>query len=173
MAVASILCPISGATLPDGSSGNAAPGLVRIQGTESNPKKHFIVAQFDAATAEHLWWTFALPTAYASGGAVNLLWMANAVTGTNVVWAASLGAITGADTDTPIEHANAAASTVTAAVNTTEARRLVASSITLANLDSASPGDLVNLLVYRDAANGSDTLASDAELVAVAFEFTS
>lgn len=173
MTTATIHCPIQGATLPDGSTGNLAPGLVRLQGTESNPKKHLIIAQFDATTAEHLWWTFAMPAAYVSGGTVKLLWMTAAVTSTSVVWCARIGAVTSGDADTPVEHAAAAASTATSAVNTTEARRLTAASITLANLDSVAAGDLVNLLVYRDPADAADTLASDAELVAVALEFTS
>lgn len=172
MATGTIILPIAAASPPDGSSGNAAPALLRLQGTESNPKKHFVYAAFDAATDEHLWWVWRLPSNYASGGTVKLMWMANAVTSTSVVWGASLGAITPADTDTPVEHANAAATTATTAINTTEARRLTETSIALGNLDSAGAGDVVFLLVYRDADNGSDTLAVDAELITVTFEYT-
>lgn len=174
MATSTLNLPINAATLPDGSAGNAAPSITRRQGTAANPKRHFLTADFDAATDEHLWWAFRVPANYLSGGVVKLLWMANAVTGT-CRWAASIGATTPADTDTPLEHAQAAASTVGTATNTTEARRLNESSITLANLDSVVAGDLIVLVVFRDADGGSgtDDLAVDAELIAVVFEYTS
>ncbi len=151
---------------------NAATALQRIQGTESNPKKHFLVAAFDAATDEHLWFTFRAPADYASGGTVELLWMANSASSNSVVWGARLGAITPGDADTPVEHAQAAASTTTTAANATEARRELTTSITLANLDSVAAGDLCFLLVYRDADNASDTLAVDAELIIAALTYT-
>lgn len=172
MATATIVLPVGSATPPDGSTGNAAPALTRIQGTETSPKKHFLVAQFDSGTDEHLWWIFEMPQDYSSGGAVRLLWMANTASANSVVWGSQLGAVTPADTDTPVEHAQAAASTATTAANGTEARRLVATSITLANLDSVAAGDMVSLLVYRDADNGSDNLAADAELISVQFTYT-
>lgn len=173
MAVGTVLLPVVSAIPPDGSAGNAAPALQRVQGTEANPKKHLMIAAFDPATDEHLWWTFRMPSDYASGGTVKILWMTNDVgAGESCVWAARLSAVSPADADTPVEHAAAAASTVTTDVNTTEARRLIESSITLANLDGAAAGDLVNLLVYRDADNGADDLSSDAELISVGFEYT-
>ncbi len=172
MATATLQWGMNAATLPDGSSGNAAPALQRIQGTESNPKKHFLVAAFDAATDEHTWFTFRMPADYASGGTVELLWMANSASSNSVVWGARLGAVTPADADTPVEHAQAAASTTTTAANATEARRELTTSITLANLDSVAAGDLCFLLVYRDADNGSDTLAVDAELIIAALTYT-
>lgn len=157
---------------PDGSSGNAAPALTRRQGTESNPKKVFLTADFDASTDEHLWFTFVMPADYASGGSVDLLWMANA-TANAVIWGVWLHAVTADDADTPLEHANgSAASTGTGTVNTTEARRLTKTTISIANLDSVAAGDLVFLLVFRDADNGSDTCTVDAELIAARFTYT-
>lgn len=173
MATSTIVLPVASAVPPDGSTGNLAPGIVRIQGTEANPKKHMIVAQFDATAAEYLWWSFRLPAGYVSGGAVKVSWMANLASGNSVVWAASLGAVTPADVDTPVEHANAAASSTTTAADAVEARRLVETSITLAALDSAAAGDVISLLVYRDAANAADTLTVDAEMLIASFEYTS
>jgi hypothetical protein len=172
VATGTIQLPVGAATLPDGSSGNAAPGIARIQGTETNPKKHFLVAAFDAAIDEHLWWQFRMPSDYASGGTAKLLWMTNTASSNSVVWGARLGAVTPADADTPVEHASAAASTTTTAGNATEARRLIETSITLANLDSVAAADLVFLLVYRDADNASDNLAADAELIQAVLEYT-
>ena len=164
MATGTIFLLPGNATPPDGSASNAAPALTRVQGTETAPKKHFLVAGFDATTAEHLWWIFPMPADYASGGTVVIHWYANATTG-SAVWAARFGAVTPADADTPLEHAQAAASTVTTATNVTEANRLNTSSITLANLDSVAASDMVSLVVYRDAANGSDGLSVDANLI--------
>jgi hypothetical protein len=172
MATGYVNLAIAAATPPDGSSGNAGPALLRLQGTEANPKKHLLVAAFDAATDEHLTWAFTVPGDYASGGAVRLQWMANLASGNSVVWAARIGAVTPADADTPVEHAAAAASTQATAANATEARRLVETAITLANLDGLAANDLALLLVYRDADNASDTLAADAELLSARFEYT-
>jgi len=159
------------AVLPDGSTGNAAPGMTRRQGTEANPKKHFLTLDFDGAgsTTEHAWWTFRMPEDYSSGGTLKILWMANATSG-SCVWQARVGAITPDDTDTPMEHAQASAATVTTATNATEARRLNSSSITL-TMDSATAGDLVFLTILRDPSNGSDTLTVDAELIVAALEY--
>jgi hypothetical protein len=172
LATGTLNLSIGAANLPDGSASNAAPGLTRIQGTEASPKKHFLVALFDPATDEHLWFVFRMPANYASAPLVKLLWMANSASSNSVVWGASIGAVTPADADTPVEHASAAASTTTTAGNATEARRLIETSITLSNTDSVAAGDLVFLLVYRDANNGSDTLAVDAELISAALEYT-
>lgn len=171
MATGTVILPIAAATPPDGSASNAAPALQRVQGTEANPKKHFLVAAFDASTDEHLWWSFDMPADYASGGAVELKWYANA-TSNSAVWGVRLGAVTAGDADTPIEHALAAASTTTTATNTTEANRLNSTSITIANLDSAAAGDSIDLLIYRDADNGSDTLTVDAMLKNAKFTYT-
>lgn len=156
----------------DGSTGNAGPALVTLPGTEANPKKPVEVAQFDAATAEHLWFGAVMPAEYLSGGTVDLYWMANAVTVTAVRWAARIGAVTPGDVDTPIEHVTAALSAVATNVNTVEARRLTKTSIVLANLDTIAGGDVFWLLVYRDAADAADTLAIDAELLRVELNFT-
>lgn len=173
MATGSVLLTPGAAVLPDGSAGNAAPALLRFQGSEANPKKHFLYLAFDAATDEFVWFTFRMPVDYASGGVVKLQWMANATTGT-CRWEVAIGAVTPADADTPVEHAAAASSTAGTAANATEARRLVETSITLANLDGLAAGDLVFLRVDRDAdgTSGTDDLAVDAELVAVTLEYT-
>ena len=39
-------------------------------------------------------------------------------------------------------------------------------------LDQAAPGDLIELVVFRDSADGADTCTVDAELVVAAFEYT-
>lgn len=174
MATGYIWLPIGAAVPSDGSASNGAPAIQRFQGTEANPKKHFLAAAFDAAADEHLTWSFRMPGNYASGGVVTGQFMTNDTGASeSAVWGARLGAVTAADADTPVEHAAAAASTTTADINTTEARRMVDFSITLANLDSVAAGDWVHIIFYRDADNASDDLTSDAELISgIQFEYT-
>ncbi len=170
MATGTIPLPVAAAQLPDGSTNNAAPALQMYKGTNTAPARFGLRAAFDAATDEHLWWTVQLPANYASGGTVRLLWAANAVAN-SVVWGCSIGAVTPADVDTYLEHAQATASTATTSVNTTEARRVVETTITPA-ADSMAANDLVTVLVYRDANNASDTCTVDAELLAATLEYT-
>lgn len=154
----------------DGSSGNAGPALLVVAGTETNPKKQLHVAAFDASTAEFLWFQFRMPADFKEIPVVKLLWMANA-TANKCVWAVRLAAITPADADTPVEHADAEAVTATTEVNTTEAKRLLETSIE-PKTDSVAAGDICLMAVYREAASGSDTLTVDAELLSVALQYT-
>jgi hypothetical protein len=171
VATSRILIPLQAAIPPDGSGTNKAAQLEVWRSTAADPKPFAMRANFDPGTAEWLWFAFRMPGDYVSGGALKLSWMTNAITG-SVVWGARVGAITPADVDTPMEHAIAAAATTTTAANATEARRLVETSVTL-TMDSAAAGDYIMLGIFRDAANGSDTLSVDAELLAIAFEYTS
>lgn len=171
MATATILLGVGAAVLSDGSASNAAPQIKRTQGTDANPKKHFLVLAFDASTQEHCSWQFRMPTDYSSGGTLKISWMGAGASGNNVIWGAQVSATTPADADTPIEHAKSSAATVTTAGNATEARRLNESSISL-NMDSAAAGDFIVITLYRDADDASDNYTSDAEVVAAAFEYT-
>lgn len=170
MATGSLNLPIAAAQPPDGSSSNAAPQLIVQKGTGTAPVPFNLVALFDSATNEHLWWTITAPDNYASGGTFRLMWGGNATSG-NVVWGARVNALTAGDADTYLEHNAAAATTTTTGVNTTEARRPVETTIA-PSMDSMAADDLVRILIYRDAANGSDTMSVDAELQSVVFEYT-
>lgn len=172
MATGTIFLLPEAAVMPDSSSGNAACGMTRRQGTETNPKKHFFTLDFDGAgsTPEYSWFRFGIPVDYASGGTLKLNGMVNATTNA-VKMQARVGAITAADADTPIEHAQAAAATVTITVNTTEARRLDQSSITL-TMDSAAAGDVIFLTIFRDPSDAADTSTADYELISAVFEYT-
>lgn len=176
MATSSMVLPMGAATLPDGSSGNAAPQVERIQGTEANPKKHYISLRFDPATEEMAYWAFQLPheAAAAPTFTLRLIWASiAAVTSTNVVWGGRISAVTSGDADTPIEHAQAAQQTVTDANDTVEAGRANAASITFTNAqaDGITADDWVVVQISRVAANGSDTLAEDARLISAALTF--
>ena len=154
---------LAAARPPDGTASNGLPAITSYKGSNANPARFGLRASFDAAADQHLWWTLRMPDDYASGGTLKFLWAANA-TANSCVWAASVGAVTAADADTYLEHAQATAASTTAATNTTEARRVNATSITL-TMDSAAAGDFVSICLYRDADNGSDTLSVAAELL--------
>jgi len=171
MATGSIEFPPLACTIPDGSASNLAPALTRRQGTQTGAKGHFHTLDFDGAGAvENALLNFRMPADYASGGTLKIQWQANAVTATNCKWQAQVAAVTVADADTPLEHAFAAAATVTTANNTTEARRLNESAITL-TMDSAAAGDFMQIRLFRDSADAADTLAVDAEVLMVVFEY--
>lgn len=164
--------PIKGATF-HGASGSAAPILLTVFGTESDPKKAYPVLRFSASVDNHAVWAFRMPSNYASGPVLKLQWQTNDVgAGETCVWGGRLGAVTPADADTPQEHALAAATTGSTDANTTEANRLLETSISFANLDSVAAGDLVFVMVYRDADNGSDDLSSVADLLTATLEYT-
>lgn len=170
MATGTIQLQVGAATPPDGSASNAAAAIQSYKGTNTAPARFGLRGLFDATTQEHLWWTFTAPNNYASGGTVRILWAANATTNA-VVWGCSVGAVTAADADTYLEHVQATASTTTTNVNATEARRITETTIS-PSVDSMAANDLVTIVIYRAAANGSDTCTVDAEYVSGVFEFT-
>ena len=170
MATATKHLSIKAAEPPDGSTNNGAPALLVYKGTGTAPVPFDLYAAFDATVDEHLWWSWTVPQNYLSGGTFRLQWACNAVTG-NCVWGARISAIPPGDADTYLEHNAAAATTTTTGANTTEARRVIETTITPAT-DSMAAGDFVRFLIYRDADNASDTLSVDAELLSVSFDYT-
>jgi len=171
MATTRLVIPLTMAIPPDGTGINKAAALAVWRSTAADPKPFAMRADFDATTDEWLWFSFRLPGDYLSGGALRLQWMANVTSG-SVMWGARIGAVTPADVDTPMEHASAAVATAVTAANTTEARRLIESTVTL-TMDAAAAGDFIVLGVTRVAANAGDTVTVDAELLGLAFEYTS
>jgi len=173
MATGSILLIPASATIPDGSTDNIGPGMGRYKGTQTGADIHYLVALYDGAGSVHesLYWTFVMPANYSSGGALKVIGTINSTTGNVAVMQAQVGAITAADTDTPLEHAFSTAATVNITANTTEARRLLSGDITL-NMDSAAAGDMVTIRLFRDPAHASDTHTSDFEFIGAEFTYT-
>jgi hypothetical protein len=160
--------PVGAAVLPDGTANNLGPGLVRIKGTVGSYEKFFLVLAYDQVNLEIANWTFRMPIT-PIGLTVKLLWMANAISGA-VHWRARLSVITPGDVDTPLEHAFANYNFTTTNVNTTEARRLTETVISLTNLDNAAVGDLAFIQIYRDGGQADDTCTVDAELIHASIE---
>lgn len=172
MATGSISLSPGAATLPDGTTTNAAPALQRIKSSATAPAPYFLVAAFDASTEEWLTFQFRMPDDYASAPVAKIQWKATSATSGGVVWGVQLAAVTSGDT-VALNSAKAFAT-----VNTTTgtapgtAGYLLESSITLTNDDGVAAGDFVAMRVSRVAANGSDTATGDAEVVMVGLSYT-
>jgi len=119
---------------------------------------------YDDTTSESGVFVGVLPEAASlgSGLIVRLWWMAKTATSGNVVWGVQFEK-TGTDNDADSFDT---AATGTSAANGTSGIETLAS-ITITAIDSLAAGDRFRLKVYRDAANASDTMTGDAELVAV------
>lgn len=125
---------------------------------------------FDQTTDENAQWTVVLPDSY-SGGTVTatFIWTANSTSTNSVVWGFQGRAYADGDA---IDATWGTAQTVTDA-NGATANTVRISSATAAVTLAGSPagGQLAQFRVYRDADNGSDTLAVDARLIAVKIEY--
>jgi hypothetical protein len=123
---------------------------------------------FDASTNESALFSAVLPRAYAGGGlTITLVWAATTATTGNVVWNTAIERVdTGTDTDADSFATANAATAATSATSGAPIYTAIAHT-SGAQMDSAVAGELIRLKVTRDAANGSDTMAGDAEVVAI------
>lgn len=124
---------------------------------------------FNASTAKYVQFTFAMPKSWNEGTVTaQFLWTVASGTG-NVVWGIQGVSISN---DAVLDAAFGTAQTVTDGVTATT--DLMQSAFTSAVTIAGSPAseDLVVYQVYRDASNGSDTLTTDAKLIAVRLNFT-
>ncbi len=171
MPTGTILLPIAGAILPDGSASNIAAQFARVKSSAAAPDIHWVELQFDPNTEQSAYWSWRMPFDYSSSPVLKLHWYANATLNA-VVWGAMLAVIAPAAAADMTTKALAAANTVTANVLATTAKRLTESAITLTNNDSLAAGSWVTLRVYRDATNVADTCTVVSSLIAVSLEYT-
>lgn len=128
---------------------------------------------FDAGADEGVFVTFAA-TSYGSGNlTVRFLWYADSASSGNVVWGATIAAIT-PDSDTQDIETDGLATeaTVTDSHLGTTGQRLHTAAATVSSLDSLAVGDYVTLRIRRLGTNGSDTMTGDAILVKVIVEYS-
>lgn len=172
MATGSIILPIGAATLPDGTTGNAAPALQRVKSSAAAPSAHFLQAAFDAATDEMFYFSFRMPVDYASGPVLKLQYKMATATSGNVVMSGRIAAIS--DGDTTDADAKALGTDNVSAATTVPgtAGYIDEINLTLTNTDGLAAGDFVIVRIARDADNASDTATGDLELIAVTFEYT-
>lgn len=127
------------------------------------------VLDFDAAADESAIFGSVLPRHYAGGGlTVTIAWMATSATTGDVVWNADVERHSDDDVDLDSDSfAGANAATGTTASATGEVQYTAITFTDGADMDSLAVGESFRLKITRDADNGSDTMAGDAELLSV------
>lgn len=127
---------------------------------------------FDDTTEETCYFIFDAAK-YGSGNiTVGLQWYAASATSGDIVFGASLAAIT-PNTDTGSIEAKAFATEVTGTqTQGGNSKQLQQLNITVNQLDSVADGDWCVLRIARKAAAGGDTMTGDARLVGVAISYS-
>jgi len=126
---------------------------------------------FDQTTAEYAQCSVRMPKSWNAGTVTaSFVWTANSTSTNSVVWAAQAVAL---GNDETIDTAFGTAQTVTDA-NTATAYQAHLSAETSAITIGSSPAaeNWIVFQIYRDASNGSDTLAADALLLGVNIYYT-
>ena len=143
-----------------------------IGSAESATNKVMIrTLDFDTAASEYAQFTIRMPKSWDEGTVTAQMVWSHASTGTNfgVVWA--LQAVAFSDGDAvDAAFGGAQTCTDTGGVTNNIYHSPVSSAITIGG--TPGEGDLVVFQVYRDVANGSDTLAIDARLHGVLIAYT-
>lgn len=125
-----------------------------------------VVLDFDADADEAAIFTGAYPAHYGGGDLlVELLWAATSATSGNVKWLASIENTSGSDIDA--DAFGSAASATAATSGTSGALTNTSLTVVAANAGSPQAGDAFRVKVVRDADDAADTMAGDAELIAV------
>jgi len=127
-------------------------------------RNSIMTLDFDAATREEAVFVSVIPEAavLGSGLTARINWTATTATTGNCVWGIQYEKMnTDIDSDS-----FATAATTTSATNATSGI-ITTTTITTTNIDGLAAGDPYRLKVFRDAANGSDTMTGDAELISV------
>lgn len=156
--------PVLAGAMTSRTTNGAASGL-----SESTTNKVMLrTLDFDQTTAEYAQIAIPMPKSWNEGTVtVQFIWSAGA-TG-NVVWACQGVALSDDDViDTAFGTAQSVTDGVTA--TTDVMKSAFTSAITIGGTPAAE--DIVVFQFYRDAANGSDTLAADAKLIGVRINYT-
>jgi len=125
---------------------------------------------FDDVTDEQIILHGYMPESYAAGNIdVSLQWAGDGVTTGDVVWNVEWERVdTGLDLDA---DSFATAQTATTTTSGTDGATVVTTiTFTQAQADSVAAGERFRLRVTRDADNGSDTMAADAQVIGVWIE---
>lgn len=154
-------------TLPD-TSGNVFAEPASLKGT-NDPFPALIWVFNDTSTRLGLRSRFFIPPDYVGTPVILVEWTATATSG-NVVWDFDYRAVGGNDAESLDQSGVQEAVTVTDAAPTAAWRKLEASmALTGANL---AAGDEVQFELFRDGADGADTMAAAALLYGVRFSYS-
>lgn len=111
---------------------------------------------------------------YGSGNLTAILtWYADTATSGAVVWEVSISAVTPSSADNVNIETDSLATALTGTSSASgTAQELENVSITISNLDGLAADDIVELVIRRLPANGSDTMTGDALLVCVEINYS-
>ena len=170
MATGYIVFPTTAWNPLDGQAGNEAPAFDYNQSSGAVPAPNVARWAFDDSSNEHICVVFRAPGNYASAPALKLDWYGAAIAN-EVRWAVEVSAITASDAATPEDKTGDTVNEVddTADGTTLELNQ---ASITLTNADSLAAGDLVMLVLYRNAEHGNDDFVGDAYFLGGVLEYT-
>jgi hypothetical protein len=150
---------------------NAFPGYVRNYGTA------FTVSglAFDANAGEVAFWKFATFN-YGSGSITcDVIWYADtSTTATHgVAWQVQIAAISpGVDLTNVETKAFATSQVASTDLGSTDAQKLMKTTITITNLDSVAADDEVWLSITRATGNANDDLTGDAIITSVRLSYS-
>ena len=128
-----------------------------------------MVLDFDDTTAESAQFGAVLPRNYAGGGiTLNVIWLATTATTGNVKWNAQFERHQASTTDLDTDDFATAQSATGTAPATSGAPLYTSIAFTNgAQMDSVAVGESFRIKITRDAADGTDTMTGDAELLRV------
>lgn len=142
----------------------SAPAYGEIAGG-STPAEDMDVFDFDASTAEYVDFYGRLSQKYSATGIdIDFSWSGATGTSGNVIWAAAIRRLNTSETFSASHSYSAQSATSAVAGTLTRPTETTISLTDGAQMDSLAAGEPYVLRVYRDAANGSDTLTGDAQL---------
>lgn len=153
---------MAGGITPSATGGCAT--LATIATSANHPDVQTL--DFDASTAEYAQFAIPMPKSWNEGTITFQVKWSHASTTTNFGVAWNLQAVAVSDDDT-IDVAYGTAVTVTDTGGTTNDLYVTAESSAITIAGTPAAGDTVFFRVYRDPANGSDTMAIDARLHSV------
>ncbi len=138
-----------------------APAATCVTGTNSN----YATLDFDAATDESVQYHFPLTPDWTGNIDLDIRWRAAATSG-DVVYAIQTACVADAETGDPSWNT---ASTVTDTAKGTTLQFNDAAMTTI-TVTGCAAGEELMFKFYRDADNGSDTMAGDAQLIWIRFK---
>lgn len=151
------------APTPNYPAGASTPSFGQVSGG-STVAEALDTFDFDAASAEYMDFYGRLSDRYSSTGVtVKFSWSGKAGTSGNAVWGAAFRRLNSAETLSG-SHSYVYQSTTTAVSGTLTRPSETGIAFTSGQIDSLAAGEPYILRVYRNAANGSDTLTGDAQM---------
>lgn len=133
-----------------------------------NARNTILVLDFDATTSESACFRGVLPSFYAGGGVtIGIAWVAASATANDAVWGASWEEQDANHNDLDSDNFGAESTAAGTANGTSGKVTVTTLTITHADMGSPAAGDPFRLKVRRLPADAGDTMAGDAELLAI------